>query len=133
MGFLNAGATTKKPLGAGGAHSQPSRTCVGEMAAPQKKSVLVQFGEFNHVVTFETSDECTERQCFLAEVRRVFSERIGGEDRLTLQTQEDDWGGVFVDCFSDSIKDKSRLKLVVEKSEVSLLKNICEIRAADLK
>lgn len=86
------------------------------MTSPQKKVVLVQLGEFNRLVTFETSDECTERESFLTEVRRSFSKKIGDQDKLTLQTQHSDWDGVYVDYFSDSIEDKSRFKLIVEQS-----------------
>ena len=54
------------------------------------------------------------------EVRRAFNERIGTEDRLTLQMKHEEWGGIFVDYFSESIVDKSQMKLIVEKPEVSL-------------
>ena len=85
-----------------------------------KKAVLVQCGEFNRVVSFEPSSSCTERESFIAEVRRAFSERIATGDRLTVQTKHDEWGGVFVDYFSDAIQDKSQMKLIVKKPEVSL-------------
>ena len=40
---------------------------------------------------FEPSDECTEREAFISEVRRAFCERIATGDRLTLQTKHDEW------------------------------------------
>ena len=77
-----------------------------------KKTVLIQCGEFNRVVSFEPSDECTEREAFIAEVRCAFCERIATGDRLTLQTKHDERGGA-----SSCIEDKT---LIVEKPEVSL-------------
>ena len=66
-----------------------------------KKTVLVQCGEFNRVISFEPSDECTERDAFIVEVRRAFNERIGTEDQLMLQMKHEEWGGIFVDYFSE--------------------------------
>ena len=85
-----------------------------------KKTVLIQCGEFNRVVSFEPSDECTEREAFIAEVMRAFCERIATGDRLTLQTKHDEWGGGGGGGgwgASSCIEDK---KLIVEKPEVSL-------------
>lgn len=91
-----------------------------------KKSVAVQFGSFNRIVVFECSENrlaaagVSERTLLLEAIRVAYKERIGPNDRLTLQVQNDEWGGMLVDFFEDHVQDRMKVSLVVERPKVRL-------------
>jgi len=83
-----------------------------------KKAILVQLS-FNQKVEFEVPPEGmnkTEREVLLEQIRISYREWINVEDSITLQVKE--WGGEFVDYFSDSIPDKSVVRVLVERKKV---------------
>ena len=86
-----------------------------------RKSVVVQCGSFNRVVAFEkaATDERTERDVLEQAIRVANTERIGPDDRLTLQVKSEEWGGMLIDFFQDTIQDRIKLTVIVEKAEVS--------------
>ena len=92
------------------------------MATVVKKTVLVQFLSFSRKVEFEVPSEMdkkTEREVLVAEIKASYKERITNEDKVTLQIKDEDWGGLFVDFFSENVPDKSVFKIIVEKNQVS--------------
>ena len=95
-----------------------------------RKSVLVQCGNFNRVVTFKCDESrvavgATERDLLCEAIRVSYSERIGPNDRLTLQAKSEEWDGMLVDFFEDDVQDKMTLMLVVEKPEVRRMTSCC--------
>ena len=84
------------------------------------KTILLQYGSFNRLVEVDCSPEkaaqASERTLLIQEIRQAFGKRISSEDRITLQLKHVEWDGVFVDYFGE---DKSMMRLVVEKVEVS--------------
>ena len=83
------------------------------------KTVLVQYEQFNRVVKIDCSPEnlqgSTERQLLIRDVRKAFEERIGSDERITLQVKRKEWDGIFVDYFENELEDKSVMRLIVEK------------------
>lgn len=90
-----------------------------EMAV--RKSVVVQCGTFKCLVTFQKDamDERTERDVLEQAILVAHKERIGTNDLLTLQVKSEEWDGMLIDCFQDTIQDRMKLTVVVEKAEVS--------------
>ena len=91
------------------------------MATVLKKTVLVQLASFSRKVEFEVpseTDKKTEREVLVEQIRASYKERIKIEDTITLQIKDEDWGGLFVDFFTENIPDKSVFKIIVEKKEV---------------
>ena len=58
-----------------------------------RKSVIVQCGRFNRVVSFDVTRGTgkTERELLCDAIRAAYSERIGPHDRLTLQVKSEEW------------------------------------------
>jgi len=80
----------------------------------------VQFGTFNRVVVFECGEGrlaagASERSLLLDAIRVAYKERIGPNDRLTLQLKSEEWDGMLIDFFQEDIQDRMKLTLVVEK------------------
>ena len=69
--------------------------CVAGMSTT--KSVVVQCGAFNRIVSFSTAAPVgrTERELLCEAIRVAYSERIGPNDRLTLQVRSQEWDGMF--------------------------------------
>ena len=89
-----------------------------------KKSVVVQLNNFNRVISFSPETGVSERLLLLEAIREGFKERVGEGDRLTLQVKSEEWDGMYIDFFGETIEDRMKLRLVVEKPEVSLLDSI---------
>lgn len=89
-----------------------------------KKSVVVQLNNFNRVISFSPETGGSERLLLLEAIREGFKERVGEGDRLTLQVKSEEWDGMYIDFFGETIEDRMKLRLVVEKPEVSLLDSI---------
>ena len=88
------------------------------------KRVLVQLESFSRVVDFSPEQAMgteqsvvTEREFLLKEIRHVYRERISPSDKLFLQVKDEEWGGVFVDFFSDVVPDKSIFKVILERCD----------------
>ena len=73
--------------------------CVAGMSTT--KSVVVQCGAFNRIVSFSTAAPVgrTERELLCEAIRVAYSERIGPNDRLTLQVRSQEWDGMLIDFF----------------------------------
>ena len=86
-----------------------------------RKSVIVQCGRFNRVVSFDVTRGTgkTERELLCDAIRAAYSERIGPHDRLTLQVKSEEWDGMLIDFFGEEIEDRMKMTVVVEKPEVS--------------
>ena len=85
-----------------------------------RKSVVVQCGSFNRVVAFkDATDEWTERDVLEQAIHVAYGERIGPNDHLTLQVMSEEWDGMLIDFFQDTIQDRMKLTVVVEKAEVN--------------
>ena len=96
-------------------------TCYTRCHMASKKAVLVQLSSFNRKVEFEVPPEGmnkTEREVLLEQIRNSYRERINVEDSITLQVKDKEWGGEFVDDFSDSIPDRSVVRVLVERKKV---------------
>ena len=91
------------------------------------KQVLVQLGSHNRVVAVQdsVSGSLLEREALISSTRITFSDKIEGDDTITLQLKDEDWGGVFVDYYQDKVPDKSMFRVIVEKPQVS--NSICAI------
>ena len=77
------------------------------------KKVVVQFGSFNRVIHV-VSGENNEREVLLKQIREVFRERIGTDDRVTLQVKDKEWEGMFIDFFSNEVPDRGVFRVIVE-------------------
>ena len=100
--------------------------CVAGMSTT--KSVVVQCGAFNRIVSFSTAAPVgrTERELLCEAIRVAYSERIGPNNRLTLQVRSQEWDGMLIDFFGDEIEDKMKLFMViVEKAEVGFAFDLC--------
>ena len=88
--------------------------CVAGMSTT--KSVVVQCGAFNRIVSFSTAAPVgrTERELLCEAIRVAYSERIGPNDRLTLQVRSQEWDGMLIDFFGDEIEDKmSKMSFII--------------------
>ena len=65
-----------------------------------KKTVAVQFGDFNRVIHLDcTCKEISEREALLLPIRATYGDRIKPADRITLQIKDDEWQRMFIDFF----------------------------------
>lgn len=87
------------------------------------KKVLVQLGSYNRVVAVDGGSR-SEREALISSIRETFSDKIEDNDAVVLQMKDEEWGGAFVDYFEDRVPDKSVLRVIVEKSQVSICTNL---------
>ena len=52
------------------------------------------------------------------------SDKIKDNDAVILQIQDEEWSGAFIDYFEDQVPDKSVLRVIVEKPQVSICTNL---------
>lgn len=83
------------------------------------KKVLVQLGSYNRVVTVDDTSR-SEREALISSIRVTFSDKIKDSDAIILQMKDEEWGGAFIDYFEDRVPDKSILRVIVEKPQVSI-------------
>ena len=57
-------------------------------------------------------------------IRETFSDKIKDNDAVILQMKDEEWGGAFIDYFEDRVPDKSILRVIVEKPQVSICTNL---------
>lgn len=56
-----------------------------------------------------------QRSLLLDAIRVAYKERIGPNDRLTLQLKSEDWDGMLIVFFEVHIQDRMKLTFVVKK------------------
>ena len=86
------------------------------------KTVVVQLRDLNRLIQLQPlqSDATTEREALISRIKREFGERIDSDDHITLQLQSkfENFKGLFLNYFDDSIEDGSIFRIVLEKKKV---------------
>ena len=86
------------------------------------RKVLMQLGSYNWVVAVDGGSH-SEREVLISLLLVTFSDKIKDND-IVLQMKDEEWGGAFVDYFEDRVPDKSVLRVIVEKPQVSISRNL---------
>ena len=78
----------------------------------ETKKVLVQLG--NHYQVLEEVPADCNRSQLISTVRTTYADKLSHNTALTLQIEEDAWGGRFIDFFGDEVADKSVFRAIID-------------------
>ena len=75
------------------------------------KKVLVQLGD--HCRVLEIPADC-DRSQLISTVRSTYADKVSDKTTITLQIEEAEWGGRFIDFFGDTVVDKSVFRAIMD-------------------
>lgn len=96
-------------------------SCRLELKMSEQKHALMQFG--NNCLCIDvpsaSSSRQSEREVFVERIREVYSDLLpSGNYTIFLQRKAEDWGGVFIDYFDDTVPDRSVFKMIAKPVQV---------------